>query len=102
MKRGDILYPHAFTIAAIILRTHNSASIQQIHNVGRLAPGGPGPALASHHRILRHLEQKMYVRRSVENELPYGHRVQWHVTETGKQILQRSKKYYQYALQFLI
>jgi hypothetical protein len=102
MKRGDILYPQAFTLAAIIHRLGGCASVQQIYAVANAAPGGPGPELKSYHQILRHLEKRGYLRRHKDEDLPVGRRVQWALTQPyGAQMLILTKTYYMYAMQFL-
>ncbi len=101
MKRKGILYPPAFTIAAIIWRRDNDASIKQIYSIAVQTPGGPGPPLKSHHQILRNMESLKYVAHSSDESKPYGHRVRWHLTEQGQHVLIATKRYYYFALRLL-
>ena len=95
MKRGDVLYPHAFTILAAIAYHGNDASIQEAAKVISIRV----PEAQSFHQILRHLNRKGYVDRTEENNREYGHRVRWYVTGEGMTILRKTERYYRFALE---
>jgi hypothetical protein len=94
MKRGDILYPHAFMIASAIAFQNNSASIRDICKI----VGSEGPAKHSLHQILRHMAKKGYVGRAYDIAREYRSRVQWFLTNDGIVIVKRTRRYYEFAL----
>jgi len=94
VKRGEILYPHAFSIAAVIAYNGNNASIGEVIEF----VGEDGPGAASYHQILRHLRKKGYVSRSFDDSMKRGSRVRWYVTEEGKDIIQASLECYKFVI----
>lgn len=94
MKRGEMLYPHAFTIAAALLHNRNDASIPEL--VASL--GERGPDKKSYHQILNHLRKQGYVERRIDPGKLRNAQLRWNVTEEGVRILRQSTAYYRFAL----
>lgn len=93
MKRGEMLYPHAYTIAAALLHCRNDASIPEVF----AAVGERGPDKKSYHQILNHLRKQGYVERRID-EVRTKDKLRWSVTDQGIAILRQSTVYYRFAL----
>ena len=94
MKRGDILFPHSFTLAAAVSRLGNNVAVRDIATF----LDGRGPDRRSYHQILKHMRKHGHLDRVTDEGLDTKERVQWSLTESGKSILDDSADYYRFAL----
>jgi DNA-binding MarR family transcriptional regulator len=98
MKRGEILYPFAFTIAAVLVARDGASMKEIIEGLGTTGKV-KGPEKTSLHQMLRQMEKNGYVMRREYPERQWGYRLVWKLTDEGWGIVDQSKEYYQYALE---
>jgi DNA-binding PadR family transcriptional regulator len=97
VKPREVLFPSAFTVAAILCKLGNTATVGVINETAVRYDSLLSPNPHSCWQILKHMEENGYAARHKEP----GQRTVWRLTESGVDMLERSRRFYAYAVKFM-